>query len=321
MDNFSLRYINCRPFHEYGQWHCFGPRWTTRPQASWRSEEDFNPWNSPYNQHYGAHEEPHQGHGSGRERLEELLQGFITRIDNDYKNREATIKNNEVAIKNLESRFRELSRKFMEESHSPPLRLENVSAITTCSGKILVGVDKGVEKEKMKKKDYEVIMKEVAVEEKVNEEKKSKDGEKNGRAKVPYPNALLKKSLEKQFSKFVATFKKLQVDIPFSEVLEKMPQYAKFMKEIVSKKRRLSEMDETVEMTKECSAILQRKLPTKMKDPGSFTLSVEFEGQEEVKALTDLGASVNLMPLSMFERLAIGELKPTMPTSRPFLGD
>src|ERR1044072_9784813 len=51
-----------------------------------------------------------------------------------------------------------------------------------------------------------------------------------------------------------------------------------------------------------------------MKDPGSFTLPVEFEKQEEVKALTDLGASVNLMPLSMFERLAIGELKPTMMT-------
>ena len=60
-------------------------------------------------------------------------------------------------------------------------------------------------------------------------------------------------------------------------------------------------MDETVMLTEECSAILQRKLPTKMKDPGSFTLPVEFEGQEEVRALTDLGASVDLMPLSMFE--------------------
>src|ERR1044072_4307492 len=196
----------------------------------------------------------------------------------------------------------------MEGSHKLSPRLENVSAITTRSGKILVGVEKGVEKEKMKKKDDEVIVKEVSKEEKGNEGKKIKEGEKNEKAKVPYPNALLKKSLEKQFSKFVAMFKKLQVDIPFSEVLEKMPQ------EILSKKRWLSEMDETVEMTEECSAILQRKFPTKMKDPGSFTLPVEFEGQEEVKALTDLGASVNLMPLSMFERLAIGELKPTMMT-------
>jgi hypothetical protein len=108
-------------------------------------------------------------------------------------------------------------------------------------------------------------------------------------------------------------FKKLHVDIPFSEVLEKMPQYAKFMNEILSKKRRLSEMDETVMITEECSAIIQRKLTVKVKDPGSFTLLVEFEGKEEdVRALTDLGESINLMPLSMFERLGICELKPTM---------
>src|ERR1044072_4386212 len=49
-----------------------------------------------------------------------------------------------------------------------------------------------------------------------------------------------------------------------------------------------------------------------MKDPGSFTLPVEFKGQEEVRALTDLGESVNLRPLSMFKRLSIGEMKPTM---------
>ncbi|WP_368970869.1 hypothetical protein, partial [Bacillus cereus] len=95
-------------------------------------------------------------------------------------------------------------------------------------------------------------------------------------------------------------------------VLEKMPQYAKFMKEILSKKRRLSEENEIVELTEECSAILQRKLPPKRKDPGSFTLPVNFGASKEVRALCDLGASVNLMPLSMFERLNVGELKPTM---------
>ncbi|XP_057422236.1 uncharacterized protein LOC130716069 [Lotus japonicus] len=107
-------------------------------------------------------------------------------------------------------------------------------------------------------------------------------------------------------------FKKLRVDLPFSEVLEKMPQYAKFMKEILSKKRSLSEENDIVELTEECSAILQRKLPPKRKDPGSFTLPVNFGASKEVRALCDLGASVNLMPLSMFERLNVGELKPTM---------
>src|ERR1044072_6658794 len=141
MDDFNLRCINCRAFHEYGQWHCSGQRWTNRPQASRRSEEDFNPWNSPYNQHHGAHEEPHQGHGNGIERLEELVDGYIARISSKYKNREAISKNNEIIIKSLESRFRERSRKVVEGSHRLSPRLENVSAITTRSGKILVGVE------------------------------------------------------------------------------------------------------------------------------------------------------------------------------------
>ena len=68
---------------------------------------------------------------------------------------------------------------------------------------------------------------------------------------MPFPNGILKKNLEKQFAKFVAMVRKYHVDIPFSEVLEKMPQNAKFTKEILSKKRRLSEMDEVVAMKEE----------------------------------------------------------------------
>src|ERR1044072_4894531 len=65
-------------------------------------------------------------------------------------------------------------------------------------------------------------------------------------------------------------------------------------------------------MTEECSSIIQRKPPLKVKDPGRFALLVEFEGKGATSGLIDLGASVNLMPLSMFERLKIGELKGTM---------
>src|ERR1044072_1628961 len=100
----------------------------------------------------------------------------------------------------------------------------------------------------------------------------------------------MKKNLEKQFSKFVTMFRKLHVDLLFSEVLEKMPQYAKFMKEILSKKSRLSEIDGLIAMTEETSAIIQRKAPMKMKDPGKFMLPVEFEGKGETNGLIDLGA-------------------------------
>ena len=65
----------------------------------------------------------------------------------------------------------------------------------------------------------------------------------------------MKQKLGKQFSRFLDVFKKLQINIPFAEVLEQMPSYVKFMKEILSKKRRLGEF-EMVVLTEECSAII-----------------------------------------------------------------
>ena len=90
-------------------------------------------------------------------------------------------------------------------------------------------------------------------------------------APIPYPQRLKKNKLDKQFTKFMEVFKKLHVNIPFVDALEQMPSYVKFMKDILSKKRRLLDF-ETINLTEECSTILQRKLPQKLKDPGSFTI-------------------------------------------------
>ncbi|KAL4329358.1 Retrotransposon gag protein [Arachis hypogaea] len=89
------------------------------------------------------------------------------------------------------------------------------------------------------------------------------------KAKMPYPQRLQKETKDKQFSKFLEVFRKLQINIPFAEVLEQMPLYAKFMKELLSKKKPLKG-DEIVVLTKECSAIILNHLPKKMPDPGSF---------------------------------------------------
>ena len=66
-------------------------------------------------------------------------------------------------------------------------------------------------------------------------------------------------------------FKKFEINIPFTDVLAQMPNYVKFMKEIMINKKKL-EAYGTVNLTKNCSAIIQRKLPEKFKDPGSFTI-------------------------------------------------
>lgn len=78
--------------------------------------------------------------------------------------------------------------------------------------------------------------------------------------KAPYPHRLMKNAKDSQFSNFLEIFKKLQINIPFVEVLEQMPLYSKFLKELMTKKRRWRN-DETVVLTEECSAIIQHKLP------------------------------------------------------------
>ena len=105
-------------------------------------------------------------------------------------------------------------------------------------------------------------------------------------------------------------FKKIEINIPFAEVISQMPLYAKFLKEILSKKRKIAE-EGIVNLTATCSAIIQQKLPAKMKDPGSFTIPCSIGKYEFKKALCDSGASMNLMPLSVVQRLSLGELTPT----------
>ncbi|KAJ8774225.1 hypothetical protein K2173_009656 [Erythroxylum novogranatense] len=151
--------------------------------------------------------------------------------------------------------------------------------------------------------------------EKEEEEKPREDKEKQPRERPypppPFPQRLTKQKHEKGFENFMDVFKKLTINIPFAEALENMPSYAKFMKDVLSKKRRLGD-HETVTLTEECSAILQKKLPPKLKDRGSFTIPCVIGTQIFGKALCDLGASINLMPISVFRKLGMRDvIKPT----------
>ncbi|XP_022843190.1 uncharacterized protein LOC111366720 [Olea europaea var. sylvestris] len=119
--------------------------------------------------------------------------------------------------------------------------------------------------------------------------------------------------MEQQYKKFLETFKKLHINIPFTDILLQMPSYAKFLKDILTNKRKLKE-HETVMLTEESSARIQKKLPPKLKDPWSFTVPCTIGDLYFNKALCDLSASINLMPLSIFRKLGLGELKATTVT-------
>ena len=167
-----------------------------------------------------------------------------------------------------------------------------------------------VEKEKTEEK----VEKNSQLEQlKESNDQKKKEGVPAYAPAVPFPQRLQKSKREKQFSKLLDIFKKIEINIPFAEVISQMPLYAKFLKEVLSKKRKIAE-EGIVNLISTCSAIIQQKLPAKMKDPGSFTIPYSIGKYEFKKALCDFGASINLMPLSVVQRLSLGELTPTVVT-------
>ncbi|KAL4273966.1 hypothetical protein GQ457_13G015910 [Hibiscus cannabinus] len=91
---------------------------------------------------------------------------------------------------------------------------------------------------------------------------------------------------------------------------QQMPNYAKFLKDMVTRKKHIEEF-ETVATTETCLALMHNKVPAKKTDPNSFTIECLIGHNYPTKALCDPGASINLMPKSVFQKLGIGEAKPT----------
>ena len=104
-------------------------------------------------------------------------------------------------------------------------------------------------------------------------------------------------------------FKKLEINIPFVDALAQMPNYVKFMKEIMSNKKKL-EAYRTINLIENCNAIIQQKLPEKLKDPGSFTIPYIIGEHTFNKVLCDLWASINLMSFLVAKLLNLGEITP-----------
>ncbi|XP_062093791.1 uncharacterized protein LOC133799817 [Humulus lupulus] len=138
-------------------------------------------------------------------------------------------------------------------------------------------------------------------------------GEPTSKPPPPFPQRFQRKQQDDQFRKFLDVLKQLHINIPLVEALDQMPNYLKFLKDILTKKRRLGEF-ETVALIESCSAMLKSKIPSKLKDPGSFTNPCSIGGRDVGRALCGLGASINLMPMSIFKKLGIGEARQTTVT-------
>nr|GEW23904.1 reverse transcriptase domain-containing protein [Tanacetum cinerariifolium] len=139
----------------------------------------------------------------------------------------------------------------------------------------------------------------------------------NLKPSIPYPwrrdNERRRDQANEQIEKSYEIFKEISFEISFMDDLILMPKFASTLKALIRNKEKPSEMARTP-MNEHCSVVIVNKLPRKLRDPSKFLITCEFPGMDECLALADLGVSINLMPLSVWEGLSLLELTPTCMT-------
>nr|GFB03321.1 reverse transcriptase domain-containing protein [Tanacetum cinerariifolium] len=136
----------------------------------------------------------------------------------------------------------------------------------------------------------------------------------NPKPSIPYPSRLHDQKLcdktNDQKENFFKIFQDLDFNISFADALILMPKFGPTIKSWLTNKEKLYELARTL-LNEHCSAVLLKKLPKKLGDSGKFLVLCDFLGMDECLALVDLGASINLMPLSVWNKLSLPELSPT----------
>ncbi|GJU83594.1 reverse transcriptase domain-containing protein [Tanacetum coccineum] len=139
----------------------------------------------------------------------------------------------------------------------------------------------------------------------------------NPKPSIPYPSRLndqkIREKANNQIEKFYQIFQDLHFDISFADALILMPKFASTLKSLISNKEKLFELARTP-LNEHCSAVLLKKLPKKLGDPDKFLIPCDFLGMDECLALANLGASINLMPFSVWKKLNLPNLTPTCMT-------
>ena len=203
------------------------------------------------------------------------------------------------------------------ETSESSIEKDEVKAVITLRGG--KQVDQPMPKPKENKRgEQKENVKEQEKGEEVNEDDRSKEDEilkeevkkKDMLLAPPFPKALQSKKVINNAPEIFEVLKQVKVNIPLLDMIRQVPTYAKFLKDLCTIKRGMH-LKKKALLTEQVSAIIQCKTPIKYKDPGCPTISVKIGNTFVKRALLDLGASVNLLPYSVYKQLGLGELKST----------
>ncbi|GKC23753.1 reverse transcriptase domain-containing protein [Tanacetum coccineum] len=262
---------------------------------------------------------------------------FVKETFMDLKTQLETVaKNHQASIQNLETKFDRLADKQSgrpsgslpsntqpnprggnSKAYQPPQsRNEHVNAVFTRSGKSYDPPDNPNDQQNNSENpinfDSDDEDDEPTPQPKTQPTKPVKETPlpKPYKPKIPYPQRLRKEKMEAQYGKFLDMIRAVRINVPLVDVLAGMPNYGKFLKELISNKHKIEQISAAF-LSDESSAMIQNKVPPKLGDPGSFLIPCNFNKTFSCNALADLGASINLMPYSLYAKLSLETLKPT----------
>ncbi|XP_022851015.1 uncharacterized protein LOC111372832 [Olea europaea var. sylvestris] len=298
-----------KPYSPFSE--SYNPGWHNHPNLSWKSE---NQQTTQSNRTYSA---PSYQPTPSRNSLEDTLHAFIEAQGKANQKFETMI--NQVVeenkeIKNHVSKLTDALTvgergKFPAQAQSNPKgqhmaqtsdsgesNLKEANVITTRSGKVIEPISKLRENEK---------------ESSESEESSPSDEAVGNPSRVPFPQAfkLSPKSVN-QHNEILEHLRQVQINLPLLHVISQVPTYAKVLKDLCTVKRKHI-VKKTAFLTEQVSAVIEQRIPPKYKDPGCPIVSCVIGNHEFAEALLDLGASVNLMPHSIYLLLGLGEIKPT----------
>ncbi|XP_021776354.1 uncharacterized protein LOC110740185 [Chenopodium quinoa] len=252
---------------------------------------------------------------SSKSNLEEIIE-IQTKLLNTYIS-VSDKKFNEMMTQNkmLENQISKLASALKDNARPSSLPSQAldpnkpVYSITTKSGKVLEERVSKRSQEKEKASDsFDDDEHDVSSKKSESSNEKAKEKERMQdeviKPKLLYPQKFMWHKLDEQLGKFIEMLKQIHLSIPFTDVLQQMPNYFKFLKEILSGKRECNVVD-LVSVGECCSALIHNNLPPKMKDPRNFSIPCNINGKLFQNSLCDLGACVSIMPYFVFKKLRL----------------
>ena len=303
----------------------YNPGWRDHPNLSYGNPQVNQPatQNRPifqqYKQPYIPRQQPCQTSNSGMS-LEDIVKSLATNTLQFQQETKQFQQEARTSIQNLDNQMGQMataiSRLEAQSSGKLPSQTvvnprEQASAIILRSGKEIAIPVKVAPTSPEHEKGKEVVAdKEIPKEDDTPKSKFSSFPD--YKPVPPFPQALAESRKHEQNSDLYETFRKCEVNIPLLDAIKQVPRYAKFLKELCTIKRKQKlKGREKVRVGENVSAVIQRKLPAKCKDPGMFTIPCKIGNTRLEKAMIDLGASINVMPYSIYASLKLGPLNET----------